>query len=347
MLSSHFREDRPILSTSGMADGNDALAAEVAHCTQRQEQQQQLELGTEVEVLSVSSGLWFLGKVVSPKHPGKVTIEYMGPGECLCRKHLCCGSEDVRVVPKIASSRTMTAENLVVVFSVTEHSWLIDHVFDPTGTGKNGVVGRKSVSFASPNARTLSLEGGGCDGYKIEAKMKAFSVIKHDHVVDPTGTGKFPNGFEFDDGLVGRNSVLFASPDVRTLLQEVDPAGMADVIEWMESWSNALTEVTHGVVANMCGDAGCCGVEWGQRGCVDGPCGSGLKMNQMECTPALASGCALATGTAIGVAGLCVCGPHALPCAVVAGGLQMADSNCCFPPPNHEFQYHGRRYDTA
>ena len=135
VLSSHFREHRAILSTSGMADGNVDLAESGRQQHQQQEQQQQLEHGTEVEVLSESTGSWFLGKVVEPKHQGKVTIQYMMPSGCTCRKHLPIGSGHVRVVPK-------------------DHH--VCDVVDPTGTGKcatmeikldDGVVGRTSVSF--------------------------------------------------------------------------------------------------------------------------------------------------------------------------------------------------------
>ena len=169
-------------------------------------------------------------------------------------------------------------------------------------------------------------------------------------MVDPIGTGKFTIEFKLDKGVVGRKSVSCGSPNARPLLEEVDPAGVADLFDWMESCRNTVTGVTNSLVTNMYGDAGCCGTERGQRGCVDIPCGSGLKMHQMECTQTLAGGCALATGTAICLAGLWVGGQHALPCAVIAGALQVADSNCCFPPTNHEFQNDGEvghAYATA
>ena len=220
------------------------------------------------------------------------------PCGCLCRKHLCCDSGNVRVVPK---DRLIMAD--------------------------------------------------ACDRYKKGAKLEVFSVTAKSwligHVVDPTGTGKFTIEFKFADGVVGRKSVSFGSPNARPLLGEVDPAGLFD---WMDSWRNAVTGVTDGLVANMYGDAGCCGTERGQRGCVDIPYGGGLKMNQMECTQAVAGGCALATGTAICLAGISLCAQHTLPCAVVAGATQVADSNCCFPPTKHEFQNDGtvgHAYATA
>ena len=295
MLSSHFREDRPILSTSGMADGNVDLAESGRQQHQQQEQQQQLEHGTEVEVLSVSTGFWFLGKVVWPEHPDKVTIEYMMPCGRLCRKHLCCDSGNVRVVPK---DRLIMAD--------------------------------------------------ACDRYKKGAKLEVFSVTAKSwligHVVDPTGTGKFTIEFNFADDVVGRKSVSFGSPNARPLLGEVDPAGSFD---WLHSVRTAVTGVTDGLVANMYGDAGCCGPERGQRGCVDIP---GFKRNQMECTQAVAGGCALATGTAICVASVGLGGQHTLPCAVVAAVAQVADGNCYFPPTELEFQSDGRvghAYATA
>ena len=269
VLSSHFREHRAILSTSGMADGNVDLAESGRQQHQQQEQQQQLEHGTEVEVFSESIGSWFLGKVVEPKHQGKVTIQYMMPSGCICRKHLPIGSGHVRVVPK-------------------DH-----HV---------------------------------CD------------------VVDPTGTGKCAIEIKFADGVVGRKSVSFGSPNARPLLGEVDPAGSFD---WLHSVRTAVTGVTDGLVANMYGDAGCCGPERGQRGCVDIP---GFKRNQMECTQAVAGGCALATGTAICVAVVSVGAQHTLPCAVVGAALQVANGDCCFPPGARELLHSGRvgrTYDTA
>ena len=273
MLSSHFREDRPILSTSGMADGNVDLAESGRQQHQQQEQQQQLEHGTEVEVFSESIGSWFLGKVVEPKHQGKVTIQYMMPSGCICRKHLHIGSGHVRVVPK-------------------DH-----HV---------------------------------CD------------------VVDPTGTCKCAIEIKFADGVVGRKSVSFGSPNARPL-GEVDPAGLFDCIH---SVMTAVTGVTDGVVQNMYGDAGCCGPERGQRGCVAIP---GFKRNQMECTQAVAGGCALATGTAscvavVSVAVVSVAAQHALPCAVVGAALQVANGDWCSPPGAHELRHSGRvgrTYDTA
>ena len=78
------------------------------------------------------------------------------------------------------------------------------------------------------------------------------------------------------------------------------------------------------------------------RGPGISPHGGGLKMNQMECRQAVAGGCALATGTAICLAGISLGAQHALSCAVVVGAAQVADGTCYLPPTEHEFQNDGK-----
>mmetsp|Transcript_154532 Transcript_154532/g.495386 ORF Transcript_154532/g.495386 Transcript_154532/m.495386 type:complete len:300 (-) Transcript_154532:87-986(-) len=99
-----------------------------------------------------------------------------------------------------------------------------------------------------------------------------------------------------------------------------------------------LTCLCFSWVANMYGDTGCCGTERGQRECVDIPCGGGrikrfafqgrssqgmLRRNQMECTQAVAGGCAFGTVMATGVAATGLAAKLACPGAVAAGAVQV------------------------